>query len=155
MACIVSRLDGADLDLDAAVWNMPREKTKLRVRPHKVPLPRQVLPVLRALVEAHGAGPLFPGRGRERMDHRSVKQAIDRWLALDGVTAAQFQTRDLRRTWKSRAGEIGIGRDMRDLIQQHARHDAGTLHYDRADYLPQMREAMDRWEAWLATVVGD
>lgn len=149
----VLRLDGADVDLDAAVWRMPREKTKLRVRPHMVPLPRQVVPVLRDLVEAHGAGPLFPGRGRERMDHRSVKQAIDRWLAREDVTAAQFQTRDLRRTWKSRAGEIGIGRDMRDLIQQHARNDAGSVHYDRADYLPQMRAAMDRWEAWLAAVV--
>jgi len=152
----VLRLDGAELDLDAAVWNMPRHKTKLKVRDHKVPLPRQVLPVLRDLVAAHGAGPLFPARKgakRERMAHASVKQAIDRWLALEGVTAAQFQTRDLRRTWKSRAGEIGIGRDMRDLIQQHAKNDTGSVHYDWADYLPQMRAAMDRWEAWLATVV--
>lgn len=149
----VLRLDGAELDLDAALWRMPREKTKLRTRPHVVPLPRQVLPVLRALVAAHGAGPLFPGRGRERMDHRSVMQALDRWRALGGVAVAPFQTRDLRRTWKSRAGEIGIGRDMRDLIQQHAKNDTGSVHYDRADYLPQMRDAMGKWEAWLAAVV--
>lgn len=151
----VLRLDGAELDLAAALWRMPREKTKLRLRPHVVPLPRQVLPVLADLAAAHGTGPLFPGRaGRERMDHRSVKQAIDRWLALPGVTAAQFQTRDLRRTWKSRTGEIGIGRDMRDLIQQHAGQDAGTVHYDRADYLPQMRAAMAKWEAWLDGVLA-
>lgn len=153
----VLRLDGAELDLPGKLWAMPREKTKLRLRPHAVPLPAQVLPVLAALVERHGAGPLFPARkgsARARMDHRSVKQAIDRWLALEGVTAAQFQTRDLRRTWKSRTGEIGISREMRDLIQQHAKHDTGSLHYDRADYLPQMRDAMGRWEAWLSGVVG-
>lgn len=152
------RLDGAELDLPAKLWRMPREKTKLRVRPHVVPLPAQVVPILAQLVERHGTGPLFPSRvgsKLERMDHRSLKQAIDRWLARDGVTAAQFQTRDLRRTWKSRAGEIGISREMRDHIQQHAKSDAGSVHYDRADYLPQMREAMDRWEAWLAGVVGE
>lgn len=147
------RLDGAELDLDAAVWNMPRHKTKLKVRDHKVPLPRQVLPVLRDLVAAHGVGPLFPGRGRERMDHRSVMQAIDRWRALDGVTAAHFQTRDIRRTWKSRAGEIGISKEMRDLIQQHAKNDTGSVHYDWADYLPQMRDAMGKWADWLEQVV--
>ena len=72
---------------------------------------------------------------------------------VDGVTAAHFQTRDIRRTWKSRAGEIGISKEMRDLIQQHAKNDTGSVHYDWADYLPQMRAAMDKWADWLAAVV--
>lgn len=85
--------------------------------------------------------------------HSSIKQAIDRWLARDDVALAAFQTRDLRRTWKSRTGEIGISRDMRDMIQQHDKGDTGSVHYDRADYLPQMREAMAKWEAWLSANV--
>lgn len=153
----VLRLDGAELDLDAGVWTMPRGKSKMRTRRHVVPLPRQVLPIARQLVEAHGTGPLFPSRKgakRERMAHASVKQAIDRWLAGVGVTAAQFQTRDLRRTWKSRMGEAGVSKEMRDLIQQHAKGDTSSRVYDIADYLPQMRAAMDRWEAWLDQVLG-
>lgn len=152
----VLRLDGAELDLDAGVWTMPRGKSKMRTRRHVVPLPRQVLPIARQLVEAHGTGPLFPSRKgakRERMAHASVKQAIDRWLAREGVTAAQFQTRDLRRTWKSRMGEAGVSKEMRDLIQQHAKGDTSSRVYDIADYLPQMRAAMDRWEAWLDQVL--
>lgn len=153
----VLRLDGAELDLAGAVWNMPRHKTKVKVRDHKVPLPALVLPILRDLVAEHGDGALFPGRTgskRERMDHRSIMQAIDRWRALPGVKVAHFQMRDLRRTWKSRTGEIGISREVRDLIQQHAKGDTGSVHYDWADYLPQMRAAMRLWGRWLGRVVA-
>jgi hypothetical protein len=43
----------------------------------------------------------------------------------------------------------GVDRFTRDLIQQHARGDTGGKHYDHADYLPQMREAMKKWEKWF------
>lgn len=151
------RLEGCELDLVAGTWTMPKHKTKLRKRPHVIPLPAVVLPILSDLVGLHGTGPLFPSRSDAEgpfMDHRSIMQAIDRWLALPDVDVAPFQTRDIRRTWKSRTGEIGISREMRDLIQQHAKHDTGSKHYDRADYLPQMREAMDRWNVWLADNVA-
>ena len=36
-----------------------------------------------------------------------------------------------------------------ELIQQHAQTDTGSKHYDRYDYLPQMRAAMEKWEEWL------
>lgn len=155
----VLRLDGAELDLAARVWRMPVEKTKTKVRPHMVPLPSQVIDILGELVAANGAGPLFPARKgakRDRMDHRSIMQAIDRWVALPDVTADRFQTRDLRRTWKSRAGDgAKIDRETRDLIQQHAKSDTGSKHYDIADYLPQMRAAMDKWDAWLDSILVD
>lgn len=153
----VLRIDGADLDLDGALWTMPREKTKVKIREHKVPLPHQVLPLLHQLVDAHGTGPLFPARTgskRDRMDHRAVMHAIYRWREDAKVKMEPFQTRDLRRTWKSRTGEIGISRETRDLIQQHAKSDTGSKHYDIADYLPQMREAMDAWAKWLDKALG-
>lgn len=145
------RMEGSELDLDAAVWEMPAHKTKTH-RPHAIPLPSQVMPLLRLLVGKYGDGPLFPGRSDSKdryMEHRSIAQALDRWRALDGVVIEAFQTRDIRRTWKSRTGEIGITREVRDLIQMHARNDTGSKHYDRADYLPMMRAAMDLWETWL------
>lgn len=147
------RMDGAEVDLKAATWTMPAAKTKGGQRPHTVPLPACVLPILAQLVDRHGTGPLFPGRQGERMDHRSIQQVIDRWNV---GRLAHFQTRDLRRTWKSRTADAGVDRFTRDLIQQHAQGDTGSRHYDRADYLPQMRVAMDRWDAWLvANVVAD
>lgn len=149
------RIDGREIDLEAGVWNMPAEKTKGRKRPHSLPLGPLAVATLRPMVELHGDGPLFPARTGARgtyIDHRSVKQAIDRWNV--GVMPV-FQTRDLRRTWKSRTGELGISKDIRDTIQQHTRRDIGSKHYDRADYLPQMREAMAKWEEWLDTVLAE
>lgn len=150
------RVEGSEIDLDAAMWNMPAEKTKLKLRPHKVPLPPIIMPTLRALKKKHGQGPLFPSRvgdEGEIMHDNSVRRSITRWLNSEGVTVEHFQTRDLRRTWKSRAGEIGISKEMRDLIQQHARNDIGSKHYDWGDYLPRMREAMNQWGQHLERLV--
>lgn len=147
------RIEGKEIDLDAALWTMPAEKTKGKKRAHTVPLPRRAVEVLRPLKELHGDGPLFPARpgsaGRF-IDHRSIMQVIDRW---NTGKIQPFQTRDLRRTWKSRTGEIGISKEIRDIIQQHTRRDIGSKAYDRADYLPQMREAMAKWEDWLDQVL--
>ena len=154
------RIDGAEIDLVNATWNMPRHKTKMKLRPHSVPLPRQVLPVLAELIAVHGDGPLFPSRSdakRERITPRSVRQALNRWLASEAAEGLEpFTPRDLRRTWKSRAGDgARISKEDRDLIQQHAKGDTGSVHYDRADYLEHMREAMAKWEAWLDGVLGE
>lgn len=151
------RIDGSEIDLDAALWKMPAEKTKGKKRPHTIPLPPQAVETLRPLVEKHGDGPLFPARGGakgELMDHQSIMQAITRWLEREDVSVEPFQTRDLRRTWKSRSHDAGIDRFTRDLIQQHAKNDTGSKHYDMADYLPQMRIAMMKWSAWLGLALS-
>jgi integrase len=149
------RIDGSEINLQTMEWRMPAEKTKGRKFPHTIPLPDAVIDDLATLIAIHGDGPLFPARGAqgdERMDHRSVMQAIERLCARDGIQA--FQSRDIRRTWKSRAHEAGVDRFTRDLIQQHAQNgNAGSKHYDRAEYGPQMSEAMAKWNAWLLSHV--
>ena len=152
------RLEGAEVDLEAKVWKMPAHKTKGRKHAHAIPLPAVVIPTLQDLITKHGDGPLFPARAGSKDElivHQSVNQAIGRWLDRKDVTVEKFQTRDLRRTWKSRAHDAGVDRFTRDLIQQHARgSDTGSKHYDRAEYGPQMREAMAKWSAWLGIVLA-
>lgn len=150
------RVDGAEIDLEAALWRMPAHKTKGKLREHVIPLPAQARSVLEVLIDQNGNGPLFPPRagakGR-RTAHSSVNQAVRRWYLRPDVVVAPFQARDLRRTWKSRAHDAGVDRFTRDLIQQHAKNDTGSKSYDRADYNPEMRAAMDKWSAWLAANV--
>jgi integrase len=148
------RIDGADIDLENAVWRMPAHKTKGKKHSHTVPLPKQAVIILMGLMAHHGEGPLFPSRVNHGIIcHRSVNQAISRWL--ETVDIPHFQTRDLRRTWKSRAHDAGVDRFTRDLIQQHAKGgDTGSKHYDRADYEKQMREGMEKWSAWLESVTA-
>ena len=153
----VLRIDGSEIDLQAMLWRMPTHKTKTKKRPHTVPLPAVLAPVFALLKGVHGEGPLFPARAggcSEIMPHQSINQAIGRWIS-DKKQVAHFTTRDLRRTWKSRAHDAGIDRFTRDLIQQHAKHDTGSKHYDLAEYLPQMTEAMVKWNTWLMASLAE
>jgi integrase len=150
------RMEGREIDVKAATWHMPADKTKGRKTAHTVPLPACILPDLQMLISVNGDGPLFPIRTAGKtglMPHQSVMQAIERWCERTG--AQHFQTRDLRRTWKSRAADAGVDRFTRDLIQQHAKGDTGSKHYDKADYMPQMRAAMAKWSAWVAANLED
>lgn len=151
------RIEGKEIDLENAVWHMPAEKSKIG-KPHDIPLPPQAVETLRGLIDQYGDGWLFPARNGakgELLTDNSVMQAIRRWLERPDVNIEAFQTRDLRRTWKSRAHDAGIDRFTRDLIQQHAKSDTGSKHYDMAEYMPQKREAMEKWSAWLGKVLGD
>lgn len=142
------RIEGSEIDLDGMVWNMPAEKSKIR-RPHTIPLPDQALPVLADLIARHGTGQLFPARtgDADHLSDTAINRSLARWCKR--AEMPRFQTRDLRRTWKSRAGDAGIDRFTRDLIQQHEKTDIGSKHYDHTDYQPKMRAAMDAWSEWL------
>lgn len=148
----VRRVAGADIDLEKRLWTMPARKTKGRKSEHLVPLTSQAVDILTPLLAIHGDGYLFPARAGaagELIGIPSISRGASR---LEGIKP--FTPRDLRRTWKSRAGDAGIDRFMRDLIQQHAQTDTGSKHYDRFDYLPQMREAMNKWETWLQNAIA-
>jgi integrase len=136
---------------------MPAHKTKGKKRDHTIPLPAILIPDLRKLKDKHGDGPLFKARtgsAQENLGAISVSHAVRRWLEKEDAPLAAFQPRDLRRTWKSRTHDAGIDRFTRDLIQQHAKNDTGSKNYDRADYLPQMTEAMTKWDKWLSAVIN-
>lgn len=148
----VRRIAGADIDLEKCLWTMPARKTKGRKSEHLVPLTSQAVEILTPLIDLYGDGYLFPARAGaagELIGIPSISRGASR---LEGIKP--FTPRDLRRTWKSRAGDAGIDRFMRDLIQQHAQTDTGSKHYDRFDYLPQMREAMNKWEIWLRNALA-
>lgn len=148
------RIEGSDIDFQSRLWIMSAEKTKGRTHQHIVPLTDEAIEILHSLTRMYGNGYLFPSRRGKALPHMTdgaVNRALVRWCAANDFE--RMQTRDLRRTWKSRAADAGIDRFTRDLIQQHAKTDTGSIHYDFADYLPQMRAAMAKWSAWLNSVI--
>lgn len=142
------KVDGREVDTQRAVWTIPAEKTKGRKHQHVIPLPPQAVEIFKRLKRWHGDGPLFPARTgskAQRMGFLAVSHHIASLTCCE-----PFQARDLRRTWKSRMGDGAlVDRFTRDLLQQHARKDAGGIHYDHTDYLPQMRAAMTKWGKWF------
>lgn len=153
------RMDGCEIDLEEATWNMPQAKTKMKLRPHSIPLPRQLLPILADLKAVHGDGPLFPSRTgakAPRISAHSIRQVVERFLDdAAGKGIPKFTPRDIRRTWKSRTGELAMDPYICDMIQQHDQGGTSKKRYNRAEYLPKMREAMKTWEAWLDALLGD
>ncbi len=121
-------------------------------KPHCIPLPRQAVAILGAqLPNEHGMYfyRLFQPWEPARSD--GVAALVERYLAETG--AAKFVGRDLRRTWKTLAGDAGIKKFVRDKIQNHAEPGVSAKHYDKYDYLREMRAGMEAWERYLAELL--
>lgn len=65
------------------------------------------------------------------------------------VEDASFCYADFRRTTESRMRELGISKGLCAQILSHGLSGVQQLHYDRADYLPLKRDALEKWEAYL------
>ena len=55
---------------------------------------------------------------------------------------------------KTRMGELGIAKDVRDRLQNHAAMDVSAKHYDRYDYMVEKRAAAERWCDFLEVTIS-
>ena len=60
---------------------------------------------------------------------------------------------DLRRTFATKLAEIGVERFIIGRLLGHAEHDVTGKHYDKYEYGPQKKAAMERWGARLREIV--
>jgi hypothetical protein len=75
----------------------------------------------------------------------SAATIVEQYIRKSGVDP--FQMRDLRRTWKSLAGDAGIAKEACDRLQNHSYRDVASVHYDRSDHWIIKCEGVDRWSA--------
>jgi integrase len=76
-------------------------------------------------------------------------------LPADGEAEYQpFTARDLRRTVKTLMGKLGVSKELRDRLQNHALTDVSSKHYDRYDYLREKRNVMQAWETELQRIIN-
>lgn len=145
-----------EFDLSPMVWIIPGERRKTRGKtsePHIVPLTNFHLRLLDEIRrETEHDVYLFPAQGStapRRYD--SLTNAVRKYVAVSGMVS--FSPRDIRRTFKTLSGSMGISLEMRNRLQGHAMTDVGSVHYDRYDYLTEKRAAMATWTAGLAKIV--
>lgn len=121
--------------------------------PHAIPLPRQAVTELDALVPNRW-GVLFPHQVRP--DEPATVGALEKMIRIfcEETGTPHFTPRDLRRTWKTLSGAAGLSKEIRDRMQNHARSDVSSRHYDRYDYLAEKRAAMEAWEAYLDRILS-
>jgi integrase len=140
----VDQWDGKERIID---WS----KTK-NGNPHAIPVPELAAELIELIIPNQfgwyfpsakdpskpvSAGTLYSFMWRQR--HRNVIPLVT--------------NRDLRRTWKTLAGKAGLSKEIRDRIQNHALQDVSSKSYDRWSYLPEKREGMERWNAFVAELL--
>lgn len=129
-----------------AVWVVPEERMKLRL-PHVVPMTRQsraLVDELQALSSSHLVidSPARPGHP---VSENTFLFALYRLGYRGRMTAHGF--RALASTVLNE--QSGFPHDVIERQLAHKESDAVRAAYNRAEYLPQRRELMAWWSAWL------
>lgn len=131
---------------------VPAEFSKNK-REHLLPLTNSALQLLAHIRDNTPASPWVFAQ-RDTSKHvltTTLAKAISRYREAN-PEFKYFIPRDLRRTCKTLMGEIGISKELRDRLQNHALNDVSSKHYDRYSYLEEKRRALDAWEARLNRV---
>jgi integrase len=150
------------IDLKAQLWTIPvallksshtrREKPE----PHAVPLSPLAVDLLRKLEELSGSSQyVLPRRAdakqtgsySERVLSRAVRENEEHF----GIE--RFTPHDLRRTAASFMAKLRIPRLHIAKVLNHSTGDITSV-YDRHDYLPEKREALEKWAAHLGDIIA-
>lgn len=151
-----------EFDLEEKTWVIPAGRRKSRHKvdvDHVVPLTDFHVELLEALQGlTNHKRYLFPHRdGKKPRGVDSLSQAIYRYCRPGEVSKREpfepFVPKDLRRTWKTLAGSIGLSLEIRNRVQGHAFSDVGSRHYDQWDYLTEKRDALEAYTVWLERLV--
>lgn len=138
----------SELDLDAATWDIPAEKMKMRSS-HLVPLATQAVEILRELRELTGNGRyVFPGvrSVRRPMSENTVNAAL-RGMDFDSDTMTGHGFRAMARTVLDE--ELCFPVDHIEHQLAHAVRDANGRAYNRTSHLPARRKMMQAWADYL------
>lgn len=147
--------------LRSADWIIPWQRMKRgkrRVKPnkndHHVPLPRQAKALLQELRQLTGHGIyLFPNtRDPHRpMSNNTLLKAIERMGYKGDMTGHGFRALAMT-TLKER---LGYRHEVVDRQLAHAQKDKLESAYDRARYMNERREMMQRWADYVEEVAAN
>ena len=139
-----------EVDLDAALWTIPRERVK-KDRPHSVPLAPAAMAILRELANHGAEGFVFTTTGGRSAssNFNKMKAKLD---AACGV--AEWVFHDLRRTVRSGLAALGVPREVARAVVNHADGKIDRV-YNRHDYLAEKREALVSMVDAHTASVGD
>lgn len=146
----------SEFDLDAAEWQIPPGRRKLRkaakenprTPPHVVPLSTQAVAILRDLQALTGRGRLvFPGvrDSRRPMSENTVNAGLRRL----GYTTEQVTGHGFRHTASTRLNEMGWNPDAIEEQLSHSDPNKIRGTYNKAKYLDERRRMMQAWADYL------
>ena len=138
----------AEFDLDAAQWDIPAEKMKMKL-PHLVPLPSQAVELLKELKPLTGGGRyLFPSiRSITRpMSENTITSAL-RYLGFEKEVITGHGFRAMARTILDEV--LHVRPDFIEHQLAHAVRDPNGRAYNRTAHLEARRAMMQQWADYL------
>lgn len=145
---VVAGMRWDEIDMDANEWHIPAARMK-KGNDHITPLPKQIIPFLEQLRSLAGNSPfVFPGREDpiNTHIHRDSLSKILRENGLRGITV----THGFRATFRTIGRErLRADSDVLEAQLAHAKRDEIQAAYDRAQFLEERHELVQRWADYI------
>ena len=156
----VTRMEWSHVDLDAALWSLPRESTKAG-RSHDVPLAPEAVELLRGMprfegryvfTTTSGDRPLQGfSRAKAAIDAKIKERRRERWFKDD---IAHWVVHDLRRTVATWMAQNSVPPHVLAAILNHTPGSTQgvTSIYNRFRYSEERREALEAWAEFVQSL---
>ena len=131
---------------------LPGDLTKNHTE-HTFPIGGTTCQLLNALLTDTSISLFFPARGKPNKCFNGWSKSKVVLDKLSGVTG--WTLHDLRRTFRTNLSKLGVAPHISERLLNHisARSEVEAT-YDLYTFLPEMRKAMELWEAHLTSVLG-
>jgi len=155
----------SEINLDTAVWSLPKERSKTGVG-IEIPLPPLVVELFTELkVRACGFEYVFPNRRSSKNAHMgsdTLNRTITKLFGHEAGKKKQppnkmgdmphFTVHDLRRTCRTLLAEIGVPGHVAERCLNHKLKGVKGI-YNRHDYFAERKEALGKLVDFLKTVI--
>jgi integrase len=157
----VGAMRWSELNLKDKVWTLPKTRTKAK-RGHEVPLSDAVVEIIAKtpklgdyVFTSRGDRPISGwGKSKEQLDRifavKLVEVAVE--MGEDAPELAPWHLHDLRRSAATYMGKLAVSRVTIAKVLNHTIPGVTSV-YDRHEYEPEKRTALDRWATHLLGIV--
>jgi integrase len=137
----------AEVNLEAAEWNVPGERMKAG-KDHRVPLSQPAVALLKALPRMAGTDLVFPAPRGGQLSDMTLTAVLRRM----GVPAVPHGFRSTFRDWVSET--TNFPREVAEMALAHAIGDKVEAAYRRDDLFPKRVLMMEAWANFCAKAEG-
>jgi integrase len=122
-------------------------------KPHAIPVPEVAAELIES-IKPNAHGWFFPSAKdpTKPVSHGTLYAFM--WRQRGREVIPVVTNRDLRRTWKTLAGQAGLSKEIRDRLQNHTLQDVSSKSYDRWSYMPEKRAAIKKWNAFIQRMLN-
>jgi integrase len=146
----IGQLKWGEIDFAAGTITISGERIKNK-RTHLLPLPVMAIDILKE-IEKRSDGFVFGGErsraGFNAYSYSTMKLNTRIALARGGRPLEHWTIHDLRRTFRTGLGRIGIAPHVAELCINHVKGGVQAV-YDRYTYQPQIKAALAAWTAHI------